>query len=124
MQPDYTFALKVEETIPQVQQRFAQVLSYPSKPGCLQYSPKQPQRLVKLADDLSTLTALAPQLLFSQVLAELVTSNLGRVKSLSAASRGPVRLCGKNLAQLLKQGWLAESSTATFCRLQANPLFY
>jgi hypothetical protein len=107
MQPDYTFALKVSETVAQVQQRFAQALSYPSKPGCLQYSPKQPERLVKLADDLTTLFASVSgsPLAHSQMLADLVTSNLGRVRRLSAASRGPFRLCGSNMTRLLKQGW-------------------
>jgi hypothetical protein len=107
MQPDYTFALKVSETVAQVQQRFAQALSYPARPGCLQYSPKQPERLVKVADDLSTLTALVPgsPMALPQVLADLVTSNLGSRVRLTAAGRGPFRLCGSNLARLLRKGW-------------------
>jgi hypothetical protein len=108
MQPDYTFALKVSESEPLIQQRIVQALTYPAKPGCLHYSAKQPERLVKLADDLGTLAASASgsPLALAQVLADLVTSNLGRVKSLSAAMRGPFRLCTAYVQQLLSEGAL------------------
>ncbi|WIA38177.1 hypothetical protein OEZ86_001528 [Tetradesmus obliquus] len=70
--------------------------------GCLQYSPRQPERLLKLVNDLVTLTALAPELRLGlpQVLTDVVTSNFGRICNLWAASRGPFRLCGK-VGQLL-----------------------
>ncbi|WIA18232.1 hypothetical protein OEZ85_009701 [Tetradesmus obliquus] len=105
MQPDYTFALKVQPSVSQVQKRFAQALSYPAAPGCLPYSPKQPERLLKLAEDLNTLTALAPRLALAlpQALAEVMTSNVDRIRNLTAASRGPFRLCGRYMAPLLKQ---------------------
>ncbi|WIA38174.1 hypothetical protein OEZ86_001526 [Tetradesmus obliquus] len=77
MQPDYTFALE--------------------------YSPQQPVRLLKVVDDLTMLTELAPELPlgFSHMLTDVVTSNVGRMRNLSAASKGPYRLCGKFLRQLL-----------------------
>uniref|UniRef100_A0A383WKQ7 Peptidase C1A papain C-terminal domain-containing protein n=1 Tax=Tetradesmus obliquus TaxID=3088 RepID=A0A383WKQ7_TETOB len=103
MQPDYTFAFRVSESVPQVQQRFAQAFIYPAKPGCLQYSPQQPQRLITLADDLITLTALAPEfgLTPGQVLADVVTSNLGG--NLPRASRGPFRLCSNYIRPLVRK---------------------
>jgi hypothetical protein len=100
MQSDYTFALEVSESTSQVQQRIVQALSYPARPGCLVYSSKQPERLIKLAHDLSILAASSPELALS-FLADLVASNLGRVRNLSAASRGPFRLCGTSLTQLV-----------------------
>uniref|UniRef100_A0A383W290 Peptidase C1A papain C-terminal domain-containing protein n=1 Tax=Tetradesmus obliquus TaxID=3088 RepID=A0A383W290_TETOB len=112
MQPDYTFAFEVRETLAQVQQRFAQALSFPATPGCLLYFPKQPQRLMKLADDLTTLAALVPETTLPQVLAEVVTSNTNRIGNLSAAVRGPFRLCGNYLRELLKKGARAFNYTA------------
>ncbi|WIA38518.1 hypothetical protein OEZ86_001839 [Tetradesmus obliquus] len=122
MQPDYTFALEIKESTTQVQQRFTQALTYPAKPGCVQYSPKQPERLLKLADDLTTL-ALAAQVPVSlpQVLTDLVTGKLGRVRNISAATRGPFRLCGKYLGQVLKTAQHMHSHSVGPIVEQAKP---
>ncbi|WIA18237.1 hypothetical protein OEZ85_009706 [Tetradesmus obliquus] len=109
MQPDYTYALEVRESVEQVRQRFVQALSWLPVPGCMHYSPKQPERLLKLADDLTTLALASPvAVALPQVLADLVTGNVGRVRSLSAATRAPFRLCGDSLAQVLKTVTCAE----------------
>jgi hypothetical protein len=104
MQPDYTFALKLSENLSQVRQRFVKALAYPATPGCLLFAPQQPTRLIALADELTTLTALAPNLLPAQVLADVITSNFNRVRNLSAAVKGPYRLCGKTERMLLTRG--------------------
>jgi hypothetical protein len=104
MQPDYTFALQVKQKAEAIQQNLSLTLSYAAgKPGCLLYRPKQRQYLIKLADDLTMLASStsSPGHVLTQdhVLADVTTSNLGFVRSLSAAGRGPFRLCGKT-AQL------------------------
>uniref|UniRef100_A0A383W081 Peptidase C1A papain C-terminal domain-containing protein n=1 Tax=Tetradesmus obliquus TaxID=3088 RepID=A0A383W081_TETOB len=62
MQPDYTFAVQFTTAnfaarTSQVKQRLKQAsfVYDPTAPGCVLYNPKQPLRLVKLADDLATL---------------------------------------------------------------------
>ncbi|WIA24077.1 hypothetical protein OEZ85_013685 [Tetradesmus obliquus] len=75
------------------------------RPSCLEYTSDQPTRLIKLADDLTTLALSAPtassaRLRKADVIVDLVASNLGFMPSLSAASTGPFKLCGKT-AQLL-----------------------
>lgn len=96
MQPDYTFALKINETLPQLRQRLSQRLAYNGTSNCLLYVPKQAERLLKLADDLTTLAAKTPQFKLEnsqeQVVAQLTLSNLGHVPKLSAANRGPYRV--------------------------------
>uniref|UniRef100_A0A383VL10 Uncharacterized protein n=1 Tax=Tetradesmus obliquus TaxID=3088 RepID=A0A383VL10_TETOB len=107
MQPDYTFALRVSESLPQVLQRFGQAVANPINAGCLQYSPRQPVRLLQLAYDLTALTALGAKAAvpLSQVLADAVTSNVGRA-NLSSASRGPFRFCGTYVRPLLRRACL------------------
>jgi hypothetical protein len=105
MQPDYTFALQFNrssttEQATRTRQRLAPDLARdPAQPGCLLYSPKQPQRLVKLTDDLTILATTAPTVALRirkpDVLADVITSNLGFVCSLLAASKGPFRVCGR-----------------------------
>jgi hypothetical protein len=104
MQPDYTFALQVEQRAAAIQKSLSTALAYfNAKPGCLLYQPKQRQHLIKLADDLTTLASSKspPGHVINQpdLLSDIVTSNLGYVLSLSVASKGPFKLCGKT-AQL------------------------
>jgi hypothetical protein len=104
MQPDYTFALQVEQRAAAIQKTLSAALAYlPAKPGCLLYRPKQRQHLIKLADDLTTLASAKSTPVHdinqADVLSDIVTSNLGYLRSLSVASKGPFRLCGKT-AQL------------------------
>jgi hypothetical protein len=117
MQPDYTFALEYNAASMaaralQVNRRLQPGMSnIPStaaagdwRPECLAYTPKTPLRLVKLAADLSVVaaTALAPamRLRKADIIADLVTSNLGYLPNLSTAKTGPFRLCGRT-AQML-----------------------
>jgi hypothetical protein len=106
MQPDYTFALRISEAVTAVQRRLRQGTVYANTSECLLYSPRQPERLIKLTDDLATYALLTRQALNKQqVLAHLIISNLGHMRNISAASRGPVRLCGRNtLLPLLRRG--------------------
>jgi hypothetical protein len=70
------------------------------------YAPREPERLVKLADDLVALANAETDAKnggVADVLADLVPSNIGFVRGpLSAAGRGPFRLCGVNTVQLLR----------------------
>lgn len=107
MQPDYTFALQFHEgsdaaRAAAIKARLKPDLRIDSaKPGCILFAPKPPQRLVQLVDDLATLaeTATVP-VAPERIYADVVTSNLGYVRNLAAASNGPFRLCGKTV-QLL-----------------------
>jgi hypothetical protein len=119
MQPVNTFALQYKADMmaraAQIEQRFRTALKYDAtKPGCLLYTAKQPQRLLKLADDSTTLADAAASALHVQgvskadVLADVVASNLGYTGSLSAASKRPFRLCGKTV-QLLSSLLLPQS---------------
>jgi hypothetical protein len=121
MQPDYTFALQYKADITaratQIKQRFKTALKYDAtKPGCLLYTAKQPQRLLKLADEITTLADAAASVSHEEglskadVLADVVASNLLYARSLSAASKGPFRLCGK-MVQLLSS-LLSEQSSS------------
>uniref|UniRef100_A0A383V630 Peptidase C1A papain C-terminal domain-containing protein n=1 Tax=Tetradesmus obliquus TaxID=3088 RepID=A0A383V630_TETOB len=111
MQSDYTFALQYAWTsitaqATQIKQRLVQgsLMRDAGTPGCVMYTAPQRIRLVKLTADLTTLafTAALPALHMrkAEVLTELVASNLGHLRSLSAASRGPFKLCGRTV-QLL-----------------------
>jgi hypothetical protein len=105
MQPDYTFALQFNrgstaDRAASIRQRLVpDLVKDPALSDCMLYSRKQAQRLVKLTDDLTTLAAAAPtatlRLRKSDVVADVVASNLGSVSRLSAVSRGPFRLCGR-----------------------------
>uniref|UniRef100_A0A383WFV6 Peptidase C1A papain C-terminal domain-containing protein n=1 Tax=Tetradesmus obliquus TaxID=3088 RepID=A0A383WFV6_TETOB len=104
MQPDYTFALqfnKVQMTqrVEDIKQRLKPDLAYdPTAAGCVLYTPRQPQRLLQLVRDLSILSStlsMATRPRKAEILADVVASNLGYVRSLSTASSGPFRLCGK-----------------------------
>jgi hypothetical protein len=114
MQPDYTFALQfhnasTDSRVRMVRQRLKPALALDStKPDCVLFTPKQAHRLVKLADDLTTLTLVAPgstmRLSKANILADIVASNVKYLPSLklfSAASRGPFRVCGAS-AMLLR----------------------
>lgn len=56
MQTDYTFALQVKEDVAQVQRRLRLTLAYTNTSNCLHHIPRRPERLVKLAEDLTKLT--------------------------------------------------------------------
>jgi hypothetical protein len=119
MQPDYTFAIHYNRAniltrASQVKAKLKPDLAYEAgntgsrTTGCLIYSPRQPQRLIKLLDDLSWLAVVsasspAMRLGKADILADLVASNLGRSsRKLSAASRGPIRLCDPRVVQMLR----------------------
>jgi hypothetical protein len=102
MQTDYTFALRfAAPNIVRVQgilQSFNATAAYDtSKPGCVLITPRTPQRLLHLADNLTALDDLERDALGpARVFADVVASNLGFLPTaLSASSRGPFRLCGK-----------------------------
>ncbi|WIA16006.1 hypothetical protein OEZ85_012739 [Tetradesmus obliquus] len=78
----------------------------PTKPGCLKYRPPQPQRLIKLVEDL---TVVLSQVSNGRrqaadtgniVLADVVTFNRELVKPLSAVGKGPFLVCGKTAVML------------------------
>jgi hypothetical protein len=102
MQPDYTYAVRFTKSsitarTAQIKAQLKQAVLMNDKgaPGCVVYTPNQPLRLMKLADDLATLAITASQPTGRLRKADLVASNLGYLKSLAAASRGSFRLCGK-----------------------------
>lgn len=95
------------------------------RPSCLEYTSDQPIRMLKLADDLATLALSAPaassaRLRKADVIVDLVASNLGFMPSLSAASTGPFRLCGKT-AQLLGSVLLGEQPPKASPNPQPSP---
>jgi hypothetical protein len=107
MQPDYTFALQFQQASTAARAAAIKARLKPDlrndtiKPGCIQFKPRQPHRLVKLVDDLSALAdASTSAVSTARIYADVVTSNLGYVGNLAAASRGPFRLCGSSV-QLL-----------------------
>jgi hypothetical protein len=110
MQPGYTYALQfnrgsMADRAASIRQRLAPDLAGdPSQQSCIMYNPKQAQRLVKLTDELTILATsaltVALRLRKQDILADVITSNLGFVRSLAATGRGPFRLCGWT-AQLL-----------------------
>jgi hypothetical protein len=115
MQSGYTFAVQFTNAdfashTTQVKQRLkrASLVYDKSSPGCVLYSPKQPLRLVKLADDLATVavtsTVTTPSTR-ADILAELVASNLASketssAEKLTSASKGLFKLC-RMAAELL-----------------------
>jgi hypothetical protein len=113
MQPDYTFALQYNKPISErgteIRQKLKPALTRDTAmPKCVVYRPRQPQRLVKLVADLHILgiaefdEGRSYQFLNEAViLADVVTPNLGLGRNLSAARRGPFRICGKT-AELLR----------------------
>jgi hypothetical protein len=117
MQPDYTFALQysranmgAKSSI--ISRKLKPTLSRSStlveplgwKPECLAYTSEVPTRLLQLDDDLTELALTAPaaqlRLRKADIIVDLVASNLGFMRSLSAASTGPFQLC-RNTAHLL-----------------------
>jgi hypothetical protein len=117
MQPDYTFALQYKKANmnarssivsrklkPNLSRSSSSIEVLGWKPECLSYTSNTPTRLLTLANDLNTLALTAPAAKFrlrkADIIVDLVASNLGFMKSLSAPSTGPFRLCGKT-AQLL-----------------------
>lgn len=79
-----------------------QGLSYDKQDtNCLLFTAQQPMRLVKLVDDLYSLSLAAYEagkaatwLNEAVILGDIVAANLG-LPSLSAASKGPFKLCGQ-----------------------------
>lgn len=122
MQSDYTFAQYTRATITSqaavIKQRIKQgsLMRDVSTSGCVLYTAKQPLRLIKLTADLTTLAFTAAlnalHMRKAEVVSELVTSNLGHLRSLSAASRGPFKLCGRT-AQLLSSVLLPQDPPAS-----------
>jgi hypothetical protein len=109
MQPDYTFALQYQsnslaERVAAIKQRLQPSLSWDTKrPECLLYEPSIPERLAKLADDLTVLASADSdvKLQLADIMADVVPSNVKFVRgALSAAARGPFRLCGDTLLLL------------------------
>jgi hypothetical protein len=125
MQPDYTFALQYNRASMSARSSLisrklktnlsreppsAEALGWEPE-RCLVYTSETPTRLLKLADDINTLALAAPaaklRLRKADIIVDLVASNLGFMKNLNAASKGPFRLCGKT-AQLLSDLLLDE----------------
>jgi hypothetical protein len=111
MQPDIAYALEfynasIEAHAAYTSQRVVPNLSVDSsKPDCLLYKPQQPQRLIKLVEDLNIIVAQAENRRrqideSNRVLVDVVVPNVGFVKSLSAAGKGPFRICGSTAAAL------------------------
>lgn len=108
MQTDYTFAVRFAAPSPDRVQDILQlfnrtVVRDTSKPRCVLFKPRTPQRLLLLADDLTVLDDRLPDALgAARIFADVVESNLGVLNTtLSASSRGPFRLCG-NVVKLLR----------------------
>jgi hypothetical protein len=97
MQPDYTFALQfgpasaTERSAAAAYRLTPSITDDPAHTDCLLYKPQQPQRLVKLADDLATLAVTYTQAHLGpgDILASIVASNLNLKLNMSLASRGP-----------------------------------
>jgi hypothetical protein len=110
MQPDHTFAMRFLKTpnIFRVQDIISKMkpnLAYDTaRQGCVLYTPQTPERLVAVADALAAVDDTAQESIGqARIFADVVASNLGpkHLPNLSAASRGPFRLCGR-VAQVLK----------------------
>jgi hypothetical protein len=121
MQPDYTFALQYQlptntDRAAAVKARLPPRMSWdPKARDCVLWEPREPDRLVKLADDLVTLTMAETGVKLSapDILADVVASNLGFVRgALSSAGKGPFRLCGDSL-QLLRDVLPAQPQAPT-----------
>lgn len=107
MQDDYTFALSFgPNTVAAIEAdivaRLQQGLSSDATtPGCMLYKTLDNTRLISLLNDAITLSnLLGSALASSDILADVVSSNLGYMPVLSAASRGPFRVCGATGAWL------------------------
>uniref|UniRef100_A0A383WEQ7 Peptidase C1A papain C-terminal domain-containing protein n=1 Tax=Tetradesmus obliquus TaxID=3088 RepID=A0A383WEQ7_TETOB len=108
MQPDYTFALQFNKAsttqrVADIQQRLKLDLTYdPTATRYILYTPRRSQRLLQLVQDLVILstTVINNRPRKADIVADVVASNLRFVRSLSAASTGPFRLCGRTV-QLL-----------------------
>jgi hypothetical protein len=106
MQPDFTYALaftasSADNNTAALELQLAPRLAADKQTGCLVFTPAQPQRLIKLVDDLNALSIVydnAPD--STEILADVVSSNPRILRSLAAASRGPFRLCGKTAEML------------------------
>ncbi|WIA14374.1 hypothetical protein OEZ85_002903 [Tetradesmus obliquus] len=102
MQPDHTFAMQfnkasLTQRVEDIKQRLGPDLSN-DQSGCVLYTPKQPTRMLQLVRDLSILStsiSMATRPRKADILADVLASNLGFVRNVSAASNGPFRLCGK-----------------------------
>lgn len=75
--------------------------------SCVLFTPQQPMRLVKLIDDLYRLSLAAFEassmtyvLDEAVILGDIVAYNLG-LRSLSAASKGPFKICGRTYSELV-----------------------
>lgn len=108
MQPDYTFALQFHQASDAARAAAIKARLKPdlrndtTKPGCMLLTPKQPLQLVKLVDDLAVLADTSGAAVSTaRIYADIVTSNLGYVRDLSAAGRGPFRLCGSTVQLLV-----------------------
>jgi hypothetical protein len=113
MPPDYTYALHfntpLDKQAADIKQKLKPALTRDTTaPECVVYKPLQPERLVKLADELATLAFVdltsdttLQGIDKAGILADLVTSNLAYGRNLPAARRGPFRVCGQT-AELLR----------------------
>ncbi|WIA33138.1 hypothetical protein OEZ86_006289 [Tetradesmus obliquus] len=109
MQPDYTFALQfgpasaAERSAAASNRLLPSIANDPAHRDCVIYKPQQPQRLAKLADELTTMavTYTQAQLGAGDILASIVASNLHLKRNMSAASKGPFTICGA-AARLIK----------------------
>jgi hypothetical protein len=111
MQPDYTFAPRIDETLSSVRRRLQPFFTIANTTACKQqallYAPRQRERLIKLADDMTTISLLTRHgLTKEQILADLITSNLGSkyLNDASQASRGPFLLCDRFVPLMVRSG--------------------
>lgn len=117
MQPDYTFALQfgpasaAERSAAASNRLLPSIANDPAHRDCVIYKPQQPQRLAKLADELTTMavTYTQAQLGAGDILASIVASNLHLKRNMSAASKGPFTICGA-AARLIKAAQLSSPS--------------
>jgi hypothetical protein len=107
MPPDNTYALRfgpaklearIDEALTALQR--GEWVVDPTDGSCLLFTPQQPLRLLKLLDYLAAAAGAANAGLGSaEILADIVSSNLGLLPDLSAATTGPMKLCGSTAAQ-------------------------
>jgi hypothetical protein len=103
MQPDYTFALQFNKhdlriRAAEIKQLLRSLAYDPARPECVLYTPKKPQWLLQPVDDLVVIAVTTTTMGIgnADILGDVVASDLGYLRSLSAASTGPFRLCGKS----------------------------
>jgi hypothetical protein len=108
MQPEYTFVIQAKHRnhtaqASAIRHKLAQAVSRDDTDvRCMRLTYQRPQRLISLVHDLRSLLS-SWWLDYAQIVADVVASNVGFVKSLSAPSKGPFAVCGDTGQQLLSE---------------------